>query len=414
MGGHECEDGSLGCFVTQVIANGPADQNNIEVGDQILEFNGYSTIDSTYEEVRTLQNNCCDYIQLVVQHNNIRLVNGDSTPNKNLATSRFYQTVPRLCQSSQRKRRNLPLLPAAKPTTPKDEKKEEGFVLAETLEVPIIQNVLKPILINRGRLLMQLWNDCKQLKLAVTINQACNLPSENSETWHTFAIGRVIFDERPVQNILTKAMPGSNPVWNETYIFEYGTEVIEDAVIEIYLHETNKLDDLRVLKDNFVGMIILPLMEANLDDEPRWYELTDKPMRKISYASVTFKSSSSESINKFVKTNSLPKKKRFNSSMLSNLILLDIVVYQFILKILWLLAFRNKRHSISAMQSTNYQSGSQSSKMNILTPVRKLSKVFSKFFKARGNSETQLKQNILTFDENEEVSSHSNLRRHTG
>ena len=93
IGGHECntktnlkivktfklkhnyligEDGSLGCFVTLVIKGGPADMNNIEVGDQILEFNGHSLIDSTYEEVRCLQNNGGDYVQLVVQHNNIR------------------------------------------------------------------------------------------------------------------------------------------------------------------------------------------------------------------------------------------------------------------------------------------------------------------------------------------------------
>ncbi len=32
IGGHECEDGSLGCFVTLVIPGGPADNNSIEVG----------------------------------------------------------------------------------------------------------------------------------------------------------------------------------------------------------------------------------------------------------------------------------------------------------------------------------------------------------------------------------------------
>ena len=72
IGGHECEDFSLGCFVTLVIKCGPADMNNIEVGDQILELNGHSLIDSTYEEVRNLQNNSGDYVQIVVQHNNIR------------------------------------------------------------------------------------------------------------------------------------------------------------------------------------------------------------------------------------------------------------------------------------------------------------------------------------------------------
>ena len=79
------------------------DQN---LGDQILEFNGHSLIDSTYEEVRTLQNYSGDYVQLVVQHNNSRF-----RTNNSLEISRHYQTVPRLCQSSSRRRRNLPLLP---------------------------------------------------------------------------------------------------------------------------------------------------------------------------------------------------------------------------------------------------------------------------------------------------------------
>lgn len=32
VGGLECEDGSLGCFVTLVTKGGPADLNGIEVG----------------------------------------------------------------------------------------------------------------------------------------------------------------------------------------------------------------------------------------------------------------------------------------------------------------------------------------------------------------------------------------------
>ncbi|CAF3478403.1 unnamed protein product [Rotaria sp. Silwood1] len=81
VGGQECEDGSLGCFVTNILSGGPAHvQGNIEVGDQILEFNGNSLIDSTYEEVRMLQDQCGDIVQLVVQHNNIRLQINDKLP----------------------------------------------------------------------------------------------------------------------------------------------------------------------------------------------------------------------------------------------------------------------------------------------------------------------------------------------
>ena len=52
IGGHECEDFSLGCFVTLVIKCGPADMNNIEVGDQILEINGVDAFNMTHNEAK--------------------------------------------------------------------------------------------------------------------------------------------------------------------------------------------------------------------------------------------------------------------------------------------------------------------------------------------------------------------------
>lgn len=72
-------------------------------------------------------------------------------------------------------------------------------------------------------------------------------------------------------------------------------EPIEDVNLEIYLHDTQTPSDTRILQENFIGMIMLPLSEANLDDEPRWYDMKDKPTRKNSNTSVTFKSSSNDS-----------------------------------------------------------------------------------------------------------------------
>lgn len=83
--------------------------------------------------------------------------------------------------------------------------------MAETLQVPC-NSTLRPILINRGRLLMQIWNDIENSKLAITINQATNLPSRSeSEQWYTYVIGRVIFEEQGVQNFQTKPTIGTNP-----------------------------------------------------------------------------------------------------------------------------------------------------------------------------------------------------------
>lgn len=82
-------------------------------------------IDSTYEEVRTYMNISGDYVQLVVHHNNIRFKMGSaSSP---LEVSRHFETVPRLCQSSSRRRRNLPPLP----TTNANQVKNISFILCK-------------------------------------------------------------------------------------------------------------------------------------------------------------------------------------------------------------------------------------------------------------------------------------------
>jgi hypothetical protein len=63
---------------------------------------------------------------------------------------------------------------------------------------------------------MQIWNDIENSKLAITINQATNLPSRSdSEQWYTYVIGRVIFEES-AQNFQTNPTIGNNPVWSET------------------------------------------------------------------------------------------------------------------------------------------------------------------------------------------------------
>jgi hypothetical protein len=148
-------------------------------------------------------------------------------------------------------------------------------VITETLQVPILGNLLKPILINRGRLLMQIWDNSKCSKFAITINQANNLPCR-SESKYSFITGRVIFDEQGVKTFETISVPleaNNNPVWNETFVFDNMNEQMEDINLEICLYDSKTEDD-KVQSDMyFVGMLILPLSEANLEDEPRWYEL---------------------------------------------------------------------------------------------------------------------------------------------
>ncbi|CAF1054232.1 unnamed protein product [Rotaria sordida] len=298
VGGQECEDSSLGCFVTNVLHGGPADiQGNIEVGDQILEFNGHSLIESTYEEVRILQDHCGDIVQLVVQHNNVRLQINNGQILSSIEISRHFETVPRLSSSLTRKRRNLPPLPPSLSSTIPKQKKKDLYETVETLEVPNVKE-LKPILINRGRLLAQIWHDVDDMKLALTIIQAGNLPlRSNGDHPYAFITGKMLFEDRGFDMFETKIIHSSNPIYNETFVF-HEVESMDVLHLEILLwdkkqYQTN--NDITDESDEFLGMIQLPLNEANLEDEPRWYELRDRQTRKPSATNVTFKSSSIES-----------------------------------------------------------------------------------------------------------------------
>jgi hypothetical protein len=117
----------------------------------------------------------------------------------------------------------------------------------------------------------------------------------------------MIFEDRGFDMFETKIIHSSNPVYNETFVF-HEVETVDVLHLEVFLWDKkqyqkdnptihNSTDE----SDEFLGMIQLPLNEANLEDEPRWYELRDRQTRKPSTSSVTFKSSSAESGDSFRK-----------------------------------------------------------------------------------------------------------------
>ncbi len=164
----------------------------------------------------------------------------------------------------------------------------------------------------------QIWHDVEDMKLALTIIQASNLPlRSNGDQPYTFITGKMLFEDRGFDMFETKVIHASNPVYNETFVF-HEVETVDVLLLEVLLwdkkqHHTDKHtnnDSSTDESDEFLGMIQLPLSEANLEDEPRWYELRDRQTRKPSTTSVTFKSSSAESGDSFRKMPPLlPSKK---------------------------------------------------------------------------------------------------------
>jgi hypothetical protein len=170
-------------------------------------------------------------------------------------------------------------------------------VFAETMIVPSILNKnttttttteitkskRKSILVNYGKILMQIWNNTEYNKLAVTINNGI-LPLTNNTKdndnndglirTYSVVICHFIcdYDEEDVKVFQTKPSLLPNPIWNETFLFNYN-ELIKDAKLEIFVYDTKTLNSSFLPFENFRGMIDLTLSDIKLNDEPRWYEL---------------------------------------------------------------------------------------------------------------------------------------------
>jgi hypothetical protein len=154
-------------------------------------------------------------------------------------------------------------------------------------------------------LVAQIWHDVDELKLALTVIQAGNLPfRSNGDQPYTYITGKMLYEDRGFDMFETKVIHSSNPIYNETFVF-HDVDTVDVLRLEILLWDkkqstqtnntTNDNDD----SDEFIGMIQLPMSEASLDDEPRWYELRDRQARKPSTSNVTFKSSSADKADSF-------------------------------------------------------------------------------------------------------------------
>ena len=168
------------------------------------------------------------------------------------------------------------------------------------------------------------------MKLALTIIQAGNLPlRSNGDQPYTYITGKMLVEERGFDMFETKVIHSSNPVYNETFVF-HDVETINALHLEVFIwdkrHEkpapTNTSVSNEEDVDEFIGTVQLPMSEANLEDEPRWYELRDRQARKASTSNVTFEYLSAERNGSFhrvltsLKSNTEQERRKFSTDSL--------------------------------------------------------------------------------------------------
>ncbi|KAI3388739.1 hypothetical protein SNEBB_003239 [Seison nebaliae] len=166
--------------------------------------------------------------------------------------------------------------------------------------------------VNKGRLLMQTWYNRTTQTLALTVVQGADFLFPTDEIPFLFIYGKIIFNKNRSDIFQTKMLQSKKPFWNEIFIFKQ-VESVDTCKIEIYLRlverrisikPINKIDHItssshlpktlkyenrkeekknwnearsisNVIQSDIVRVIKFDLADANLRDEPRWYEFHD-------------------------------------------------------------------------------------------------------------------------------------------
>ncbi|KAL5021135.1 hypothetical protein ScPMuIL_000290 [Solemya velum] len=269
--GGKHHNGSLCAYVASVVSDGPGYIQGIREGDQILQWNGRSLLNATFEEAREIMDQFCDVVQLIVIHKHAVRRKKPSrcrrrepatidVPNTTDTTETDNELQP--FSLNKPKRRMLPKTP---------------------LEIKKCERKLN------GRIEVQFMYSAQTRSLKINILQA-EMLSEGGENTGREPNPLAMIYILPCRNALLSCetetlFNTSSPKWNQTFVFE---DIEENEVLTKTLEIT--LWNKRELQDQFLGEVLLDLHDANLDDDPVWYNLEDHdenssplPQRRISF-----------------------------------------------------------------------------------------------------------------------------------
>ncbi|XP_037529036.2 regulating synaptic membrane exocytosis protein 2 [Rhipicephalus sanguineus] len=235
MGGKKAPDGHLYAAVAWVLAGSSADLAGLKQGDVILEWNGTSLVDRSYEEVCAILDKSPHSVELVVETGR-KMSNRELRASTGNIPSRKSSTCSMGGGEGAATRRKLPKTP--------DEICNKAHV--------------------QGELGVRLWYDGTDLE--VTVLGARGLPPRRSYV-------KLRLHE-PGSGLRGPAMktpisePVTNPEWNKTFVFR-SLESLEGLFLDLTVW-----DHRPVGTNAFLGEVQLPLDRAPLRDTPEWLPLS--------------------------------------------------------------------------------------------------------------------------------------------
>ncbi|XP_055376753.1 uncharacterized protein LOC129608970 isoform X2 [Condylostylus longicornis] len=281
VGGKTGADGRLFAYIVWTVPGGPAEKGGLQQGDKILEWNGVSLIDRSFEEVCSIMDRTGDIVELLVEHaTDFRmcdLLDENLPPG---ASGTGHQPGARKSGDGpvQLGLQAEPEVPDKSPSSPTRRK------LPKTPE-----QIAREKLVT-GRVQLQVWYHGERNELVVSLMAADDLALRDESYGHgclpeAYAKVRILprtGDGSVAQTEVSR--PTQNPIWNATLTFGHiSAENLMDRYIEIQLW-----DLVPHTESIFLGECNVELQKAFLEDRALWCRLEDpKGLRACSISKST-------------------------------------------------------------------------------------------------------------------------------
>eukprot|EP00106_Octopus_bimaculoides_P022282 XP_014789724.1 PREDICTED: regulating synaptic membrane exocytosis protein 1-like isoform X3 [Octopus bimaculoides] len=255
VGGRMTEKGQLGAFITKVKKGSIADTvGHLRAGDEVVEWNGRSLREATFEEVYDIifETKHEPQVELIVHRN-----------------AKTGEIPPGLQQ----------IEPSGRDYSSKDGLMTRPSVMVTSPGSPSAsgKRVHSPQI--TGKIQIRMWYDDSRCELSICIVSALDLlPSADGKLRNPYCKLYLLPDKSEKTKRRTKTIPNTNdPTWNQTFVYVAGKEShFKQRLLEITVWDYDRLG-----ASEFLGEVIIDLSRANFKDDPLWYPLRQQDESNI-------------------------------------------------------------------------------------------------------------------------------------
>ncbi|GAB6029155.1 hypothetical protein CHUAL_004932 [Chamberlinius hualienensis] len=273
VGGKAGDDGRLFAYVVWTVPDGPAEINGIIKGDKILEWDGETLVDRTFEEVCVIMDHSGDEVTLLVEH----VIDPRSIRHSSFDVGQLQapeHTHRRSSEGSNIGAHGVPLDLLALEAAKMESLQQQLPSLSPRRRLPKPPPDCTSDL-NCGEIQLVMWfEDEVPPVFTVTITEAqdLSLRPDGFTPPEAYAKIRLLPDKNGDPFRTEVAEMSVNPSWNESYTYTgISNDEVGHKVLVISLWDLMAPNVKRSL-----GELILPLRKSKMDGRAEWYRLRDR------------------------------------------------------------------------------------------------------------------------------------------